>query len=540
MSAPLLAARPQVFVTVENSKRLKESNDQGMDLHSYVEFKRNFRAVMRTHKDALLQIREMWGTMMRSDLKMSKLDNAVRETDAAIDRAYRVYRKVVERYPKNGKLLRVYGSFLEDVKSDFKSAVRIYAQAVRQGGTSNALMSMDFDFASQPGKPDMLLSMDINEDAIVLINADGMIMMVSSGITPLFGYNKAELESQNVAMLMPPPFNQRHMGYLQHYKETGEAVILDTVKEVVALHKDRHVFPVSICVTKLSGLGADAVFLGLIRPLSFTKRDVRAWLGPNGIIMCCGPMFSAITGIIPDDMVGSNFKAMIAESDAFDLLLQRANVASQEEFDSHSMNMDVTILNKYIGHVACHVYFTMGGTEQTRVIVMHIDRKDEADDNLLVVDEQGQVTFATIDLAVTLGYTLKEFMKLNLRQLMPAPTNAMHEKWLKVSRRFKSRALLIFYAPQMIHGAERGCLSALIMCQCCSMSSNSRHFGHHGCVCHCVQDAPPSYPITSCRAGTVVNLVSSTNQAVPVRIQLSQREEPSGLKHVTRVRSSSL
>ena len=40
-----------------------------------------------------------------------------------------------------------------------------------QGGAGNGLMSMDFDFASQPGKPEMLLSMDINEDAIVIINA---------------------------------------------------------------------------------------------------------------------------------------------------------------------------------------------------------------------------------------------------------------------------------------------------------------------------------------------------------------------------------
>ena len=41
-------------------------------------------------------------------------------------------------------------------------------------------MSMDFDFASQPGKPDMLLGMDVNEDAIVIINAEGLILLVSA------------------------------------------------------------------------------------------------------------------------------------------------------------------------------------------------------------------------------------------------------------------------------------------------------------------------------------------------------------------------
>jgi len=145
--------------------------------------------------------------------------------------------RVLERYPKNGKLLKCYGRFLEDIRNDFKGASKTYTEAMRLGGSGNGIMSMDFDFASQAGKPDMLLGMDVNEDAIVIINAEGQIMLVSQGVTPLFGYAKAELEGQNVSMLMPPPFSQRHPSYLQHYKDTGEVKILDMVKEVVALDK---------------------------------------------------------------------------------------------------------------------------------------------------------------------------------------------------------------------------------------------------------------------------------------------------------------
>ena len=61
--------------------------------------------------------------------------------------------------------------------------------------------------------------------------------------------------------------------------------------------QDRHVFPVQICVTKLSGMGDDAVFLGLLRPIAFSKRDVRAWIAPNGTLLCCDNLFSSLTGI---------------------------------------------------------------------------------------------------------------------------------------------------------------------------------------------------------------------------------------------------
>ncbi len=53
-----------------------------------------------------------------------------------------------------------------------------------------------------------------------------------------------------------------------------------------------------VCVTKLSGVGDDAVFLGMMRPIPFSKRDVRCWISPNGVILTCCPMFSALTGIM--------------------------------------------------------------------------------------------------------------------------------------------------------------------------------------------------------------------------------------------------
>lgn len=52
-----------------------------------------------------------------------------------------------------------------------------------------------------------------------------------------FGYPKTELEGANVSMLMPQPFSQRHDSYLARYVSTAESRILDSVREVVALHK---------------------------------------------------------------------------------------------------------------------------------------------------------------------------------------------------------------------------------------------------------------------------------------------------------------
>jgi hypothetical protein len=45
----------------------------------------------------------------------------------------------------------------------------------------------------------------------------------------------------------------------------GKVHILDRVVDLVALHKEGFIFPVTICVTRASGSGADATFMGVIK-----------------------------------------------------------------------------------------------------------------------------------------------------------------------------------------------------------------------------------------------------------------------------------
>ena len=116
----------------------------------------------------------------------------------------------------------------------------------------------------------------------VIINAAGIIMMVNQAGCRLFGYDKGELEGKNVSVLMPQPFSQRHNGFLSRYISTGEARILDSQRHVVALHKEHTVFPVTLCVTKLSGTGQDSVFMGIVRETATEDKQLVKARAPAG------------------------------------------------------------------------------------------------------------------------------------------------------------------------------------------------------------------------------------------------------------------
>lgn len=56
----------------------------------------------------------------------------------------------------------------------------------------------------------------------------------------IFGYTRGELDGKNVSILMPQPFSSKHDGFLHNYLATGQAKILNSMRDVVALKQVRH------------------------------------------------------------------------------------------------------------------------------------------------------------------------------------------------------------------------------------------------------------------------------------------------------------
>jgi hypothetical protein len=91
----------------------------------------------------------------------------------------------MERYPNNGRLLKIYGRFLEFVRNDPWTANRCYSEAVKLG-TSESLLSLTGGKDGEQTKLTSLIGpIDEKVDGLVIINAAGMIMMVSPVSKPL-------------------------------------------------------------------------------------------------------------------------------------------------------------------------------------------------------------------------------------------------------------------------------------------------------------------------------------------------------------------
>jgi PAS domain S-box-containing protein len=105
-------------------------------------------------------------------------------------------------------------------------------------------------------------------DAIIVIDARGVIGNVNAAAERLFGYSAGEMTGQNVKALMPSPFGDEHESYLARYQKTREPRIIGSGREVIAKRSDGTTFPASLSVSEIDHLN---LFTGIVRDISAEK-----------------------------------------------------------------------------------------------------------------------------------------------------------------------------------------------------------------------------------------------------------------------------
>jgi two-component system sensor kinase FixL len=109
--------------------------------------------------------------------------------------------------------------------------------------------------------------LDAAVDAIITIDQHGIIESVNPATERMFNYTPEEMLGNNVSMLMPRPYADRHDDFLHRYRLTGDRRIIGVGREVEAMRRDGSVFPVDLAVTEFDIRGR-RLFTGLIRDIS--------------------------------------------------------------------------------------------------------------------------------------------------------------------------------------------------------------------------------------------------------------------------------
>jgi len=104
-------------------------------------------------------------------------------------------------------------------------------------------------------------------DGIISIDDEGIVKSFNPASEHIFGYKADEVLGQNITMLMPEVYRERHLTGLQHYCETGEGQVLGRPTEVQGLRKDGEEFPMELSINVML-IDNRQMFIGMVRDAS--------------------------------------------------------------------------------------------------------------------------------------------------------------------------------------------------------------------------------------------------------------------------------
>ena len=111
-------------------------------------------------------------------------------------------------------------------------------------------------------------------DAMVVVNAEGLIELVNERTEELFGYQRAELLAQPVEVLVPKRFQVDHGVHRRSYTSRPEARPMGTGLELSGRRQDGSEFPVEISLSPFE-IGGQALVSAAIRDVTERKRIER-------------------------------------------------------------------------------------------------------------------------------------------------------------------------------------------------------------------------------------------------------------------------
>lgn len=120
---------------------------------------------------------------------------------------------------------------------------------------------------SRETESELRTTLDAAVDGIIKITERGIVLSFNESAERIFGYSASEVVGNNISMLMPSPHSEAHDGYLARYLQSGEQRIIGTAREVWALHRDGHQFPVRLAIGE-SRLGGASTFVGFVADIT--------------------------------------------------------------------------------------------------------------------------------------------------------------------------------------------------------------------------------------------------------------------------------
>ncbi len=151
---------------------------------------------------------------------------------------------------------------LEEVRATLRRAVGVKALAIKAESIESALSESEDRFRSV---------VQTATDAIVIADANGMVLSWNRAAQLLFGHAEEEIVGRPLTLLMPARYRLAHEQGLERMRTIGQSRVIGKTLELHGLRKDNTEFPLELSLGMWKAKG-ETFYSGILRDISERRR----------------------------------------------------------------------------------------------------------------------------------------------------------------------------------------------------------------------------------------------------------------------------
>lgn len=320
------------------------------------------------------------------------------------------------------------------------------------------------------GSPDsyLLVAVDVSErasteeqhrglieaapDAMVLIDEEGLIVLVNLQTERLFGHPRSALIGAPVEVLVPERFRVAHVAHRTGFADAPDVRPMGQGRDLRGLHADGHEFPVEISLSPV--LGPGTVHLAatvrdiserrssedLVRGLLEAAPDATIGVDEDGTIVLANHQAEALFGWSREELVGRPVEDLVPEDVRALHPTHRASYAVAPKARAMGQGRALTAQRRDGTRFPAEISLSAIDTPSGRIVSAsirdvtvqrradHLFRAvvESAPDATVIVDEDGLITLVNAQTEAMFGYSRHELVGRPVEVLMPVRLRTGH------------------------------------------------------------------------------------------------------------------